>query len=70
MARGVNAREMILRRWVWCGASWFSRTTFPRSSDSGSASSRYRGKAVFALLENTSLRRDTSLTSLCFVTTQ
>ena len=37
---------------------------------SGSASSRYRGSAVFLLLENTSLRRDTSLTSLCLVTTQ
>ena len=71
MARGVKAREMILRRWVWCGASMLSSTTpllaLIWSSDEPSA---YRGSAVFSWLEKTSLRRDTSLTSLCLVTTQ
>ena len=70
MDLGVKALETILRRWVWWGASMLSSTNFPRSICSPTVPSLYRGSAVFSRLEKTSLRREISLTSLCFVTTQ
>ena len=48
----------------------FSSTNLPRSTCSPTVPSLYRGSAVFFRLEKTSLRSDTSFTSLCLVTTQ
>jgi len=66
----THLREMILRRWVWCGASMLSSTNLPVSIWSPVEPSGYRGSAVFSRLEKTSLRLEISLTSLCLVTTQ
>ena len=70
MARGVNPREMILRSRVWCGASMLSMTLRCSSISSRVISWGQAGIAPFCQLEKTSLRRDTSLTSACLVTSQ
>ena len=70
-ARGVKPREMILRRWVWCGASMLSRTNLPRLDLLAGWSRRGSGAGRSSRrLEKTSLRSEISLTSLCLVTTQ
>ncbi|SLH87545.1 Uncharacterised protein [Mycobacteroides abscessus subsp. abscessus] len=61
---------MILRSLVCSGASMLSRTMRCSSICSREMSSLKRGMAVFSKLENTSLRRDTSLMSACLLTTQ
>src|SRR6476620_3262395 len=48
----------------------FNRTKLFDANSSGVAPSGKRGSAVFSRLENTSLRIEISLTSLCLVTTQ
>ncbi len=70
IARGVNPREMILRNRVWCGASMLSITLRCNSTFSRVISFGQIGIAPFCQLEKTSLRRDTSLTSSCLVTSQ
>ena len=70
IARGVKPREMILRSRVWCGASMLSMTKRCTSMSSRCMSSGQTGIEPFCQLEKTSLRSDTSLTSLCLVTTQ
>ena len=70
MARGVKPRETILRSLVCCGASLLSRTKRCISICSRVMSVGKRRIAVFSEVEKTSLRRDTSLTSACLVTTQ
>ena len=70
MARGVKPREMILRSRVWCGASMLSITLRCSSTFSRVISFGQTGIAPFCQLEKTSLRRDTSLTSACLVTSQ
>ena len=70
MARGVKPREMILRSRVWCGASMLSMTLRCSSTESRVISCGQVGIAPFCQLEKTSLRRDTSLTSACLVTSQ
>ena len=70
IARGVKPREMILRNRVWWGASMLSITLRCKSTCSRVISGGQTGMAPFCQLENTSLRNETSLTSLCLVTSQ
>ena len=70
MARGVKPREMSFRSRVCCGASMLIMANRLSSRKSGARSGSNRGMTFFSLLEKSSLRRDTSLTSLCLVTTQ
>ncbi len=68
--RGVNKRATNLRSCVCSGASLLMRTCFVASNSSAEMLSSCRGMQPLTLLENSSLRNETSRTSAWRETTQ